>query len=87
MSEPRKRVQLPKEEDEIYIDCQPVNASGKLLMKEPTDTLQLVKSAENVNMKKLIRNPIFDIILGMISLFIIIAVFRRVWKYAFKPRT
>jgi len=84
MSEPLEKTSQPKEDD-IYIDCHPVNASGKILIEEPTS--KIVKGVDSLNMKKLIKNPIFDIILGMIGLFVIIKVFQKLLKLMFKTRT
>jgi hypothetical protein len=83
MSEPLEKTSQLKEDD-IYIDCHPVNASGEILIEEPTS--KIVKGVDSLNMKKLIKNPIFDIILGVIGLFVIIKVFQKLWKLIFKPR-
>jgi hypothetical protein len=83
MSEPLEKTSQLKEDD-IYIDCHPVNASGKILIEEPTS--KIVKGVDSLNMKKLIKNPIFDIILGVIGLFVIIKVFQKLWKLIFKSR-
>jgi len=73
-------------EDDIYIDCHPVNASGEILIEDPKATSKIVKGAENLDMKKLIKNPIFDIILGIVGLFVIIQIFKKLWKLVFKSR-
>jgi len=79
MSEPREKTSKLKEDD-IYIDCHPVNASGKVLIEDPKATSKIVEGVDSLSMKKLIKNPIFDMILGMIGLFVIIKGFQLIYK-------
>ena len=79
MSEPHEKMSKLKEDD-IYIDCHPVNASGQVLIEDPKATSKIVEGVDSLSMKKLIKNPIFDIILGIIGLFVIIKVFQLVYK-------